>query len=59
MVTILSPHTKHSQPLEAADLAHELLESFERFTIVGGVSCGYPIDMFTQEESIVPPKLVR
>ena len=60
MVTILLPHTKHSQPLEVADSEHGLLESFERFAIVGWVSCGYPIDMFTQEEPIeVPSKLVR
>ena len=56
LVSILLPHTKHSQPLKAED---ELLESFERFAIVGWVSCGYPIDMFTQEESIdMPSKLV-
>ena len=60
MVTILLPQTKHSQPLVAPDLEHELVESFERIAIVGWVSCGQPIDMFTQEESIeVPSKLVR
>jgi repressor LexA len=60
MVTIILPETKHSQPLVAPDLEHELVESFERIAIVGWVSCGQPIDMFTQEESIeVPSKLVR
>ena len=60
MVTILLPQTKHSQPLIAPDLEHELVESFERIAIVGWVSCGQPIDMFTQQESIeVPSKLVR
>ena len=60
MVTILLPQTKHSQPLAAADIDHELVETFERIAIVGWVSCGQPIDMFTQQESIeVPSKLVR
>lgn len=60
MVTILLPQTKHSQPLTAADVEHKLVESFERIAIVGWVSCGQPIDMFTQQESIeVPSKLVR
>ena len=60
MVTTLLPQTKHSQPLVAPDLEHELVESFERIAIVGWVSCGQPIDIFTQEESIeVPSKLVR
>jgi repressor LexA len=60
MVTIILPETKHSQPLVAPDLEHELVESFERIAIVGWVSCGQPIDMFTQEESIeVPSKRVR
>ena len=60
MVTILLPQTKHSQPLAAADVRHRLVESFERIAIVGWVSCGQPIDMFTQQESIeVPSKLVR
>ncbi len=60
MVTILLSQTKHSQPLETADLEHEVLESFERIAIVGWVSCGYPIDMFTQEESIeAPSRLAR
>ena len=60
MVTILLPQTKHSQPLAAADTDHELVETFERIAIVGWVSCGQPIDMFTQQESIeVPSKLVR
>ena len=60
MVTILLPQTKHSQPLAAADIDQELVETFERITIVGWVSCGQPIDMFTQQESIeVPSKLVR
>ena len=60
MATILLPQTKHSQPLAAADFEHELVESFERIAIVGWVSCGQPIDMFTQQESIeVPSKLVR
>ena len=60
MVTTLLPQTKHSQPLVAPDLEHELVESFERIAIVGWVSCGQPIDMFTQQESIeVPSKLVR
>ena len=60
MVTILLPQTKHSQPLVAADLDRKLLVSFKRIAIVGWVSCGQPIDMFTQHESIeVPSKLVR
>lgn len=60
MVTILLPQTKHSQPLATADIDHELVETFERIAIVGWVSCGQPIDMFTQQESIeVPSKLVR
>ena len=60
MVTILLPQTKHSQPLAAADIDHELVETFERIAIVGWVSCGQPIDMFTQQESIeVPSRLVR
>ena len=60
MVTILLPQTKHSQPLAAADIHHELVETFERIAIVGWVSCGQPIDMFTQQESIeVPSKLMR
>ena len=60
MVTILLPQTKHSQPLAAADIDDELVETFERIAIVGWVSCGQPIDMFTQQESIeVPSKLVR
>ena len=60
MVTILLPQTKHSQPLAAADVEYKLVESFERIAIVGWVSCGQPIDMFTQQESIeVPSKLVR
>ena len=60
MVTILLPQTKHSQPLTAVHVEPELVESFERIAIVGWVSCGQPIDMFTQQESIeVPSKLVR
>ena len=60
MATILLPQTNHSQPLAAADFEHELVESFERIAIVGWVSCGQPIDMFTQQELIeVPSKLVR
>ena len=60
MATILLPQTKHSQPLIAADLEYELVESFKRIAIAGWVSCGQPIDMFTQQESIeVPSKLVR
>ncbi len=60
MVTILLPQTKHSQPLEAADVEQEILEAFDRIAIVGWVSCGQPIDMFTQQESMeVPSKLVR
>ena len=60
MVTILLRQTKHSQPLAAADEELELVEALERIAIVGWVSCGQPIDMFTQQESIeVPSKLVR
>jgi len=60
MVAILLPQTKHSQPLATVDVEHGLVESFERIAIVGWVSCGQPIDMFTQQESIeVPSKLVR
>ena len=60
MVTILLPQTKQSAPLKADNVEHELVESFTSIAIVGWVSCGQPIDMFTQEEMIdVPSKLVR
>ena len=60
MVTILLPQTKQSAPLKADDVEQGLVESFESIAIVGWVSCGQPIDMFTQEAMInVPSKLVR
>jgi repressor LexA len=60
MVTILLPQTKRSAPLRPDNIEHDLVESFESIAIVGWVSCGQPIDMFTQDDTInVPSKLVR
>ena len=60
MVTILLPQNKKSAPLQAHDAELNLLESFESITIIGWVSCGQPIDIFTQEERIeVPTRLAR
>ena len=60
MVTILLPQTKRSAPLQPDNIEHDLVESFENIAIVGWVSCGQPIDMFTQDDTInVPSKLVR
>ena len=60
MVTILLPQTKQSSPLSESDVEPLLMESFESIAIVGWVSCGHPIDIFTQQEMIdVPSRLVR
>ena len=60
MVTILLPQTKHSSPLLASMNDGLIMEPFQNITIVGWVSCGHPIDMFTQQETIdVPSRLVR
>lgn len=60
MVTILLPQTKHSSPLLASMNDGLMMEPFQNITIVGWVSCGHPIDMFTQQETIdVPSRLVR
>ena len=52
MVTILLPQTKHSSPLLASMNDGVMMEPFQNITIVGWVSCGHPIDMFTQQETI-------
>ena len=60
MATILLPQNKKSAPLQAHSAALDLLESFESIAIIGWVSCGQPIDIFTQEERIeVPSRLAR
>ena len=60
MGTILLPQNKKSAPLQAHNAALDLLESFESIAIIGWVSCGQPIDIFTQEERIeVPTRLAR
>ena len=60
MVTILLPQTKHSSPLLASMHDGLMMEPFQNIAIVGWVSCGHPIDMFTQQETIdVPSRLVR
>lgn len=60
MVTILLPQTKHSSPLLASMTDGMTMESFQSTAIIGWVSCGHPIDMFTQQETIdVPSRLVR
>ena len=60
MVAILLPQSKRSAPLSVDHHTHAIIESFQRITIVGWVSCGHPIDIFTQQEEIeVPSKLVR
>ena len=60
MATILLPQTKHQSPLLAEISDTLLVESFQSIAIIGWVSCGHPIDMFTQQETIeVPSRLVR
>jgi repressor LexA len=60
MVTILLPQTKHSSPLVASMNDETILESLQNIAIIGWVSCGHPIDIFTQQETIgVPSRLVR
>ena len=60
MVTILLPQTKQSAPLKVDEQDSILAESFQCIKIIGWVSCGHPIDMYTNRESIqVPSKLVR
>ena len=60
MATILLPQTKHQSPLLAEINDTLLVESFQSIAIIGWVSCGHPIDMFTQQETIeVPSRLVR
>ena len=50
MVTILMPQTKLSSPLLASMNDGLIMEPFQNITIVGWVSCGHPIDMFTQQD---------
>lgn len=60
MVTILLPQTKQSAPLKEDEQDSVLAESFRSVQIMGWVSCGQPIDMLTNQESIqIPSKLVR
>ena len=60
MATILLPQTKHQSALLAEINDTLLMESFQSIAIIGWVSCGHPIDMFTQQETIeVPSRLVR
>ena len=52
MVTILLPQNKNQHWPQARNAALDLLESFESIAIIGWVSCGQPIDIFTQEERL-------